>query len=74
MADRAFQQGEIDIQFLERRPELLQPVHAASRMLELAAAAALAEDEARRSRKPVIAAGVLPGGEWARQARNEALR
>jgi acetyl-CoA carboxylase biotin carboxylase subunit len=74
MADPAFQRGEIDIQFLERRPDLLQPIHTATRTLDLAAAAALAEDEARRSRKPVIAAEVLPGGEWGRQARSEALR
>jgi acetyl/propionyl-CoA carboxylase alpha subunit len=74
MGDPAFQRGEIDIQFLERRPDLLKPVHAANRTLDLAAAAALAEDEARRSRRPVIANEVLSGGEWGRQGRSEALR
>jgi acetyl-CoA carboxylase biotin carboxylase subunit len=74
MADPAFQRGEIDIQFLERRPDLLKPIDAANRTLDLAAAAALAEDEARRSRRPVIATELLPGGEWGRHARSEALR
>ncbi len=74
MADPAFQRGEIDIQFLERRPDLLKPIHAANRTLDLAAAAALAEDEARRSRRPAIATELLPGGEWGRHARSEALR
>jgi acetyl-CoA carboxylase biotin carboxylase subunit len=74
MADPAFQRGEIDIQFLERRPDLLKPIGAANRTLDLAAAAALAEDEARRSRRPAIATELLPGGEWGRHARSEALR
>jgi hypothetical protein len=40
----------------------------------LAAAAALAEEEARQGRRPSIAAGVPPDGDWARLARSEALR
>jgi acetyl-CoA carboxylase biotin carboxylase subunit len=74
MADPAFQRGEIDIQFLERRPDLLQPVHATGRLLDIAAAAALAEDDARHSRRPVVSAEIPQGGEWARHARSEAIR
>jgi acetyl-CoA carboxylase biotin carboxylase subunit len=74
MADPAFQRGEIDIQFLERRADLLQPHHAETRTLDLAAAAALAEDEARRNRRPVVPGEALSVGEWGRQARSDALR
>src|SRR3954468_4827193 len=74
MADAAFEQGDIDIQFLERRPDLLRTASDPARRLELAVAAALAEDEARQSRRPTPAAETPLGGEWARQARREALQ
>jgi acetyl/propionyl-CoA carboxylase alpha subunit len=74
MADPAFQNGEIDIQFLERRTDLLQPRQDPQRIVALAAAAALAEEEARQSRRPPIAGEVPPDGDWARLARSEALR
>jgi acetyl-CoA carboxylase, biotin carboxylase subunit len=74
MADPAFQNGEIDIQFLERRTDLLQPRQDPQRIAALAAAAALAEDEARQSRRSSIAGGVPLDGDWARLARSEALR
>jgi acetyl-CoA carboxylase, biotin carboxylase subunit len=74
MSDPAFQRGEIDIQFLERRPDLLPSVTNSSRLLELAVAAALAEDEARQSRRPILPAEAPSGGEWAQLARREALR
>ena len=52
LADPAFRTGDIDIQFLDRRPDLLQPAPSADDALELAVAAALAEDEARRLAAP----------------------
>jgi acetyl-CoA carboxylase biotin carboxylase subunit len=73
MSDPAFRQGEIDIQFLERRQDLLSTA-SSSRIQDLAVAAALAEDEARLSRRPVVAADSGGTSEWARQARSEGLR
>jgi acetyl-CoA carboxylase, biotin carboxylase subunit len=74
MADQAFRKGEIDIQFLERRQDLLGTGSSSGRAQHLAVAAALAEDEARLTRRPVIAADSGGGNEWARQARSEGLR
>ena len=74
LADRAFQDGELDIQFLDRRPDLLQPSPSPEELRELAVAAALAEDEARRVRRPSVAADEQAGGEWLAQARRDALR
>jgi acetyl-CoA carboxylase biotin carboxylase subunit len=74
MGDAEFQKGEIDIQFLERRPDLLEPSKTPGRILDLAVAAALAEEEARQARRPTAATGVEPSSEWARQARREAVR
>ena len=51
MADPAFREGEIDIQFLDRRPDLLQPAPGPDDVRRLAVAAALAEDQARDSRR-----------------------
>ncbi len=56
-ADPAFRAGEIDIQFLERRGDLVASAPDATLELELAIAAALAEDEARQSRQPAVSAG-----------------
>jgi acetyl-CoA carboxylase biotin carboxylase subunit len=78
LADSEFQRGDIDIQFLDRHPNLLAPAKSPDRMLDLAVAAALAEDEARGSRRPATASngGAEPASpsEWARQARVEGLR
>jgi acetyl-CoA carboxylase biotin carboxylase subunit len=74
MADAEFQKGEIDIQFLERRSDLLQPAKSPTRMLDLAVAAALAEDEARQARRPPSATETATPNEWTRQARRESLR
>jgi acetyl-CoA carboxylase biotin carboxylase subunit len=71
MADAAFREGDIDIQFLDRRADLLQPAGDAA--LDIAVAAALAEDEARRSRIPTVAAGDHASEVWLRQARLEAV-
>ena len=74
MADPEFQRGEIDIQFLERRTDLLAPPTSPGRLLELVVAAALAEDQARYSRRPVAASNGEAGGAWVTQARREGLR
>jgi len=74
MADPAFQKGEIDIQFLERRADLLAPPSSPARLLDLAVAAALAEDYARQSRRPAAPPDDAVVSDWARQARREGLR
>jgi len=74
MADAAFREGDIDIQFLDRRADLLQPDAAPGAILDLAVAAALAEDEARRARVPVVAADDHASDAWLRQARLESLQ
>ena len=51
-ADPAFQAGDLDIQFLDRRSDLVQAAPSRDDALILAVAAALAEDEARRHRRP----------------------
>jgi acetyl-CoA carboxylase biotin carboxylase subunit len=74
LADPAFAAGEIDIQFLDRRADLLQPAADPRRDLELAVAAALAEDQARQGRRPAVSNGAPGGSAWARQGRAEQLR
>jgi acetyl-CoA carboxylase biotin carboxylase subunit len=74
MADAAFQRGEIDIQFLERRPDLLRPVSSPEGIHDLAIAAALAEHELREGRRPAMAPDEASTSQWTRQARSEALR
>jgi acetyl-CoA carboxylase, biotin carboxylase subunit len=74
MADGAFQRGELDIQFLERRGDLMAPSPSPERLQQLAIAAALAEADARQSRRPGVAGEPEPQREWSRVARSEALR
>jgi acetyl-CoA carboxylase, biotin carboxylase subunit len=74
MSDSAFRSGEIDIQFLERRVDLLSPGTSSQRLYDLAVAAALAEEEARQSRRPASPGEDGRSTDWARQARSEALR
>ncbi|HET9725643.1 MAG TPA: acetyl-CoA carboxylase biotin carboxylase subunit [Gemmatimonadales bacterium] len=74
LADAAFQAGDIDIQFLDRRPDLAQPQLTDEELNRLAVAAALAEDEARRSRRPVVGDDDRGSGAWTARARREALR
>ncbi len=74
LADPSFQEGDIDIQFLERRPDLVAPTLSDAEVTDLAIAAAIAEDAARHSRKPVVADGERGRGAWARQARLDGLR
>jgi acetyl-CoA carboxylase biotin carboxylase subunit len=74
MADAGFQSGEIDIQFLDRRSDLLATTPEPAGLYDLALAAALAEDEARQHRRPHITADTSTGSAWLRQARSEGLR
>ena len=74
MKDPAFRSGEMDIQLLERRQDLLRPAHPGDQLHELAIAAALAEAEARQSRVPAVTGRSEQHSEWARLARREGLR
>ena len=74
MADPEFRRGEVDIQFLDRRPDLLIPVLPDGQALVLAVAAALAEDEVRALRRPTVAGGEEAACHWLQRARVEGLR
>jgi acetyl-CoA carboxylase, biotin carboxylase subunit len=74
MADREFRDGDIDIQFLERRPDLVQPALTDQQAVTFAIAAALAEDEARSMRRPSVANGDHANPHWLNRARVEGLR
>jgi acetyl-CoA carboxylase, biotin carboxylase subunit len=74
MGDPAFRRGEIDIQFLERRGDLLTSAGEAGGIHDLALAAVLAEDEARQRRRPLIASETGSANPWLTQARREGLR
>jgi acetyl-CoA carboxylase biotin carboxylase subunit len=74
LADPAFQAGDIDIQFLERRSDLSRPDPSDEDVVRLAVAAALAEDHARRSRRPAVAAEDGGASPWLDRARLEGLR
>jgi acetyl-CoA carboxylase biotin carboxylase subunit len=74
MADPEFRKGEIDIQFLDRRTDLLAPLLNERDTVALAVAAALAEEEARTSRRPAVANGEHASRAWLERARLEGLR
>jgi acetyl-CoA carboxylase biotin carboxylase subunit len=74
LADPAFLRSEIDSQFLDRRQDLLEPLQDAARLTALAVAAALAEDEARQSRRPVLPGTADLSSAWKRAGRVEGLR
>jgi acetyl-CoA carboxylase, biotin carboxylase subunit len=74
MADPEFRAGDIDIQFLERRPGLLTPALTDEEVVALAAAAALAEDESRALRRPAVSNGDHGSLQWLHHARLEGLR
>jgi acetyl-CoA carboxylase biotin carboxylase subunit len=74
LSDDAFIKSEIDSQFLDRRADLLSPMIPEDRRVALAVAAALAEDEARRSRRPVIANSEATTSRWLEAGRREGLR
>ncbi len=75
MTDPAFRRGELDIQLLDRRPDLLQPSRRDDEREAVVIAAALAEDEARRHRKPTVPADGTAGNRgWLDAARRDGLR
>jgi propionyl-CoA carboxylase alpha chain len=75
LADPAFVAGDIDIQFLDRRTDLMQADLDQAELTTVAIAAALAEDEhRRRKRVPVNGATETTDSEWARLSRREALQ
>jgi acetyl-CoA carboxylase biotin carboxylase subunit len=74
MADAEFREGDIDIQFLERRPDLVAPALTEQEATTLAVAAALAENEARSMRRPSVSNGDHANPHWLNQARLEGLR
>jgi acetyl-CoA carboxylase biotin carboxylase subunit len=74
LADDAFVRGAIDSQFLDRRADLLTPPVDPTRLTAIAVAAALAEEEARRLRRPAVASEAQAGSLWLKAARMEGLR
>jgi acetyl-CoA carboxylase biotin carboxylase subunit len=76
MADGEFSRGEIDTQFLERRPDLIDGPISPDHAIVAAVAAALAEEEARQRRRPRGGSEGegSNGGGWTRAARLEGLR
>jgi acetyl/propionyl-CoA carboxylase alpha subunit len=74
LRDPAFRAGDIDIQFLDRRADLLAPSRDERRTLDLVVAAALAEDEARALRRPAVADATPSTSAWLREGRRESLR
>ena len=74
LEDPSFQAGEFDIQFLDRRADLLSPPHDPELTTAIAVAAALAEDDARRARPPAVADGNGSSSAWTRAGRKDALR
>jgi acetyl/propionyl-CoA carboxylase alpha subunit len=74
--DAEFGRGEVDIQFLERRPDLLAPAADPARDGRIALAAALAEAQRRGGQKPVVARESNGAGAdgWIQAGRIDALR
>jgi acetyl-CoA carboxylase biotin carboxylase subunit len=78
LADADFLAGRVDIQFLERRSDLLTVSEDGGDLVRLAVAAALLADERRLSRRTGGPRGASPVAAppsiWLEQARREALR
>ncbi|MEE8062388.1 MAG: acetyl-CoA carboxylase biotin carboxylase subunit [Gemmatimonadales bacterium] len=75
LGDEAFCAGDFDIQFLDRRPDLMEAAPDQSLLSAVAVAAAMAEDEARESRRPIVATdGWQARRVWLQTARLEGLR
>jgi acetyl-CoA carboxylase biotin carboxylase subunit len=73
--DADFQTGQIDIQFLERRPDLLESRLDEATSLRLAITAALLEDERRQSRQFVTGSPAeLEPSAWQVAARRDAVQ
>ena len=78
LADPDFIRGAIDIQFLERRPDLLATTDDEATVLRIAVAAALLADERRMSRRVSMAPGsvaaLASASGWTQAARRDGLR
>jgi acetyl-CoA carboxylase biotin carboxylase subunit len=72
--DEAFRRGDLDIQFLERRPDLAAPASDPELDLPLAVAAALMEDESRRGLRLAVSPADDTGSRWRQMARQDVLR
>ena len=73
--DPAFRAGDIDIQLLERRADLLAPPDDSDQIVRIAIAAALAEDDARGVRRQTVGGASTTGSSaWLREGRVEGLR
>ncbi|HEY9384371.1 MAG TPA: acetyl-CoA carboxylase biotin carboxylase subunit [Gemmatimonadales bacterium] len=76
LADGEFGRGEVDIQYLERRGDLLVPAADTARDARIALAAALAEAQRRGGQKPLVARDTNGAGAdaWSQAGRIDALR
>jgi acetyl-CoA carboxylase biotin carboxylase subunit len=74
VTDPAFLAGDIDIQFLDRRPDLAAAAPAPELTRAAAIVAALAEDASRHARKPALAEPDAAHSAWLATARAEGLR
>jgi len=74
LADAAFRRGEIDIQYLERHPELIAGGIDEATELRVAIAAALAEQGRREQARPTVAAAAEVPSAWLGAARRDGLR
>jgi acetyl-CoA carboxylase biotin carboxylase subunit len=77
LADAAFRRGDIDIQFLDRRADLLQGAPGDSGDLATAVLAALLEDERRHGPRSVSGSAVTAAGDgaaWRMAGRRDGLR
>jgi acetyl-CoA carboxylase biotin carboxylase subunit len=74
MADEGFRDGDIDVQFLERRTDLMRPTLSDDDAIRIAIGAALAEEEDRHSRRPAVAPDDSVASSWVLNARHEGLR
>ena len=75
LQDEAFCAGAIDIQFLDRRPDLLVASADPELLSAVAVAAALAEDEASQGRRPLVGPDDVQARRvWMQTARLEGLR
>jgi len=74
MRDAAFRRGDLDIQFLERRQDLLTDGKDEADLTALAVAAALAEEDHRRRRVAVVSERGDGTTAWRVAARRDGLR
>ena len=76
LADREFAEGNVDIQFLDRRTDLLTPPPDSDADMRVAIAVALAEAERRSRQKPAVSPDANGDGVdgWTHAGRVDALR